>query len=119
MKPLRISTIPHKEQRYPTAGDWYDLDGCAVVKVSELNDEDMEFTIAIHEAIEQYLCRKHGVVDEVVSEFDKKHLDHSNPGDLHDAPYHKEHMVATVVEMLLIKELDIDLEKYEMKLGGL
>lgn len=119
MRPIRISTIPHKEQRYPTAGDWYDLDHQTIIRVSDLGDEDMEFCIAIHEAVEQYLCRKNGVSDEVVSEFDKKYLDHNNPGDLRDAPYHKEHMVASVIELLLIKELGFDLEEYDKKLKEL
>lgn len=113
MKPISIKTIEHKHQRYPTVGDWYDLDSVSIVKVSDMGDSDMEFCVAIHEAVEQYLCNKRGISDEVVTEFDKDNLDHENPGDLFNSPYHKEHMVASVVEMLLIKELGIDMEKYE------
>lgn len=116
MIPIRVSTIGHKEQRYDTVGDWYDLDSQAIVKVSNLGDSKMEFCVAVHEMVEQYLCREHGISDEEVSAFDKAHLDHPNPGDLKEAPYHKEHVVASMVEMLLVKELGINLEEYERKL---
>ena len=119
MRTISIKTIPHKEMRYTTCGDWLEEDGKSVVKVSDMGNEDYEFVVAIHEVVEQYLCRKRGIEDFAVTEFDKQHLDHENPGDLIDAPYHKEHAVATVVEMLLISELNIDLEKYEKTMMGL
>jgi hypothetical protein len=54
-----------------------------------------------------------------ITDFDKQHLDHLNPGDLHDAPYHSEHMVASVIELLLLKELGVNLQEYDRKIKEL
>ena len=31
-----IRTIPHREQRYPTVGDWYKIDGVTHIRVSRM-----------------------------------------------------------------------------------
>lgn len=46
-------------------------------------------------------------------QFDLAHLDSDDPGMLPDAPYHKEHILATAIEMLVAQALDIDWDEYE------
>lgn len=118
---ISIKTIPHKEQRYPTIGDWWLENGEMKIRVSEeLGNEDYQFMIAIHELIEQHLCRKRGISQESIDKFDKEHLDSEDPGSLPDAPYHKEHLFSLIVEGMLANQLEVDFTyngDYNNKLG--
>lgn len=112
---VHIETIPPKDQRYPTCGDWYWQNGNMVVKVSESKDADWrkEFLVGIHEAIEAALCRHRGISLQEVDDFDLSHLESDQPGEERDAPYKREHMVATAIEMILASELGVDWDEYE------
>lgn len=66
-----IQTIPHKDQRYPTTGDWqFDDDGDLLVAVSGMGDWRYEALVGIHEAIEAVLCKNAGVREDNVTNFD-------------------------------------------------
>ena len=84
-----IETIDHKDQRYPTVGDWctgflyddnygggnvvsgIDKDGkYLVIRVSEVGDWRMEALVGIHELVEAILCIDKGISQESVDEFD-------------------------------------------------
>ncbi len=115
-----MRTIPNESQDYKTIGNWKTTPyGVDLILVSNMDNDDYEFIVGVHELVEQYLCKKRGISDEAVTEFDKAHLDHENPGDLKEAPYHKEHMAASVVETFLIHELGIDLKEYEDTMSAL
>ena len=123
---IHISTIEHKEQRYPTVGDWIHEDGKTLIKVSKVGNSDYEFLVSIHELIEMYLCKKHGVSQEVVDEFDKKFEEDRDafgfsgePGDSIQAPYHDEHKFATKIERLLAKHLKVNWKDYEKTIDSL
>lgn len=119
---ILIEAIPHKEQRYPTCGDWYfDTDGNLIVKVSEEMGKDSCFLVAVHELVEVWLATKRGVTVKEVDDFDiayekshreggtleGKRLDESEPGDDPACPVFKEHGIATGIETLLCAELGI------------
>lgn len=122
---ILIETIPHKSQRYPTCGDWQVGPEGIKILVSTLGNKDLEFLVAVHELVEVYLCQKHGVTDQQVTEFDEKFEAHrgadntSEPGDAADSPYRQEHFVATSVERILARELNVDWAEYERVLGEL
>jgi len=65
-----IETIDHKEQRYPTCGDWEESCGALAVSVSDVGDWRMEALVGIHELIEAVLCIDAGISQESVDEFD-------------------------------------------------
>jgi hypothetical protein len=116
---IEIKTIPHEKQRYETVGDWQILpDGSLKIAVSEMGNDDYAFLVAIHEAIEVWLCKKRGITTEQVDTFDivfeqnRADDDDSEPGDHPDAPYRKEHFFATSIERLLAAELGVDWETY-------
>jgi len=116
---IQLRTIPHSEQRYETCGDWENLsDGSLRISVSDMGNEDYAFLVAIHEAVEVWLCNKRGIADEAVSSFDiafeknRPDDDESEPGDHPDAPYRKEHFVATNIERIIAAELGIDWATY-------
>src|ERR1700690_4373509 len=109
-----IETISHKQQRYPTIGDWfYDADGNLQIKVSSLGNWREEALIGVHELVEVLLCKYQGVSQEVVDtfdiEFEKQRVEGNldEPGDAPEAPYRRQHCLATAVERLLAAELDV------------
>ena len=122
-----IETIPHKDHRYPTVGDWYFApeDGSLQIKVSELSDRRYELLIALHELVEVILCQHDGVTAAAVDDFDKKFEaerkpdNEDEPGDEPLAPYVDQHCFATGIERLLAARLDVKWKDYEQELTDL
>jgi len=127
---ITIKTIPHKDQRYKTVGDWFFTEnGDLEIRVSDMGNPDYEFLVGLHELVEVYLCKKRGITDEVVSAFDKKFeemraaypdiIGDDEPGFSPRAPYIKEHGFATNVEMGTARELGVDIEAYNNAVNAL
>lgn len=118
-----IKTIPGKEQRYPTVGDWYfDTENNLTITVTDMNHWKYEFLVALHELVEVMLCKDRDISQESVDVFDIQfekdrqnglHALHEEPGNHRDAPYRKEHFFAETIERLLAKELNVDWNVYE------
>lgn len=116
---IRIEFVPSKDQRYDTIGDWYfDAAGDLVIRVS--NDdpffptEDEQVLVALHELVEVLLCRKRGITQDMVDEFDMRGAgaeyckeEGTEPGDHPEAPYRREHRFAMIVEHLMAHELGL------------
>jgi hypothetical protein len=125
MLDIRIVTIRHKDQRYPTVGDWTfnrvsQGRKQLTIYVSDMQDMYKESLVAIHELVEVLLCSFRGITEEQVDNFDleyeaKRTKDDltSEPGDSILAPYHKEHFFATNIERLICAEMGIDWMEYE------
>lgn len=116
---VHIQTIPHAGQRYDTCGDWRVLSEPSLgiekfrIDVSALGDWRYETLVAIHELVEAVLCHHRGISDEVVTAFDKAFDGEGEPGDSPDAPYRKEHFLATIIELMMASELGVDWALYE------
>lgn len=111
---IYIETIPHKNQRYETVGDWwFTKKGDLEIRVSDMGNEDYEYLIASHELDEAYLCRDMGVNEKQVTEFDeefekkRKKGNVDEPGDDPNAPYFDQHFIATTFERLRAQALGI------------
>lgn len=112
-----MKSIKQSEQRYETLGDWWDDEnGCTQIRVTHLKNPDSEFLVALHELVEQYLCKKRGITDEAVTAHDVmfekersegKHGSMDEPGDDIRAPYRKEHCTSEIVERIVANELGI------------
>lgn len=107
-----IETIPHKDQRYDTVGDWlYDeQSGTVTIYTSYLGDWRMSMACALHELAETMLCVQDGVKEPDVSAFDEGYeyarrylipaqcgctpTTDSEPGEDRHAPYRKQHAFA-------------------------
>lgn len=110
---IKIQTIPHAAQRYPTIGDWYMKgEGRLRINVSDMGDSDFEFLVMVHELVESYMCNVHGVSPEEVDEWDKAYTKDGEPGDDPMAPYHKEHCFAEQIEKTIASELHVDWDDY-------
>lgn len=123
---VKIVTIPHEEQRYPTVGDWVVNGDNLYISVSKMSDPRYELLVAVHELVEALLCKERGIPQELVDKFDMEYEASrsewdttSEPGDAAGAPYKKEHFFATTVERLLAAELGVDWEKYEAEVPAL
>lgn len=117
---ITIETIPHETQRYPTVGDWlFEPNGDLTIKVSELGDWRYNSLVALHELVEVLKCKHDGVGQKEVDAFDiafeinRKPDDDSEPGDSPDAPYKKQHCLATGIERIMAAELGVDWKTYD------
>ena len=115
-----IQSIPHKEQRYDTAGD-YDEDSVGWwITVSHLHKWEYEALVVIHELIEMILTKRRGIKWDKITKFDMTDgKDSEDPGTMKSAPYHKEHMFAMKIEKMLCKELGLDWDKYDKQFNNL
>lgn len=130
---ITITTIRHDHQRYETTGDWWITDnGDLEIRVSDMGDWRYEALIGIHEAIEAVLCKAAGIRGERVDAFDKEFeaaresgrglpfkfrgrtiAADAEPGDDREAPYRKQHGIATGVERIVAEEMGVDWSAYE------
>jgi hypothetical protein len=115
-----IETIPHKDQPYPTVGDWRrDPDGALRIRVSEEIGDKHALLVALHELVEVTLCEERGITCDMVDEFDRNFEagrepgNTDEPGDDPGAPYRREHFFATNVERMMALELGVDWSWYE------
>lgn len=125
---VNISTVRHQDQRYNTVGDWQEIESrwpSFRIAVSELQDWRYEALIAIHELVEAVLCRHAGIGDEAVTMFDRAFEatraegDVNEPGDDPEAPYRRQHRIATAIEMLLAAELGVEWSEYRQRIEAL
>jgi hypothetical protein len=125
-----VKVIEHKYQRYPTVGDWiYNKDnGRLTIWISKMSDWRYEYLVAFHEQIEATLCIQRGIEEKDVTKFDLWYESQRaagasdcqfEPGDHKDAPYKKEHFVATNIERQMAVELGVDWSDYEAAIDSL
>ncbi|HSS95839.1 MAG TPA: hypothetical protein VLK33_02350 [Terriglobales bacterium] len=126
MLPVSIKTIPHKNQRYSTCGDWYyDEEKTLCIRVSQMEDARYEFLVALHELVEVKLCEWCGVTQKQVDDFDMDYEksrepgDDSEPGDSPSAPYRFQHCLATGIERIVATVLGVDWKSYEAAINAL
>lgn len=125
---INFTTVPHKDQRYDTVGDYFEsvdiLDRKFMFfKVSEMESPDYEFLVLIHELVEWYLISRGGIDIKKIDEFDMKFeelrkknpemIGNQEPGDMKSAPYHDAHVFATSIEKMIAHELLIDWDGYD------
>lgn len=130
---ILIQDIPHREQRYNTCGDYFEekleyspeLGGYPTllhVKVSKLPSRREMFLVAIHELIELALCEAEGIGIEEIDRFDMQEgmdIEGIEPGDHPDAPYYKQHQIASGIERILAAEMGVDWLTYERHIAEL
>lgn len=106
--------------RYASAGDYFEEDGKIVIVVFDQGNDDHNLLIALHELLEQALCRKRGITNEQIDAFDFSYEEHrhpdddtSEPGDDPACPYRREHRFAMIVEQMMALELGVDWNEYD------
>ncbi len=125
MGPIHMEVVAHDRQSYPTCGNYWTDDEGTQIRISEMQNEDYEFLVFLHELVELYLCKKRGISDEAITEFDiqfekdRKEGNEDEPGDAPDAPYRKEHGFAGYIEELMAAELGVDWHEYDQAVRSL
>lgn len=119
---ISVKIVPHKKQRYDTAGDYYKENGDWKFTISKM-DGDKEFLVLMHELTEWYLTQKSGIKECDITKFDVENVykldpvNSDDPGMSKKSPYHKEHLAALRVEKLLAKFLKVDWSEYDDSFG--
>lgn len=124
MLDIKITTQPVKLVRAEQSGDWWLWkDGMiSACVVENTYPPDSELMIAIHELIEAWLCRRNGVSEQAVVDFDlmfeeeRRSGHHGNsdePGDDPRSPYRNEHQAATHVERAVGSALGVSWQEHE------
>ena len=123
---IEVQTIPHREQRYPTVGDYWDADDTVQIRVSEMDDWRYVILVALHEIVESMLARYRGIPEDAIGAFDmafekarESGRVSGEPGDAPDSPYRREHFFATNLERLFSAELDVDWFEYDRDVDAL
>lgn len=114
MTEIHIHALPYAQMRYPTFGDYQRFaDDSLEITVVKLPDWRHEFLIGLHELIEEAVTRARGITEPEILAFDLAHLELADPGMDTRAPYHKEHVLATAIEMMVAQALGVDWAAYE------
>lgn len=117
MTEIHVKSIPAAQHRYRTLGDYYyDRDNVLQVRVTEMGNETYEKLVIIHELIEELMTKHKGIKEEDILAFDQYFEmrrdqglvpDDLEPGFSNEAPYLKDHTIATAVEMMICGALGI------------
>ncbi len=123
---VKIKTIPHQGQRYPTCGDWYWEGDTLIIKVSKMSDWRYEALVAFHEFAEAMMCKEQNISEHDITNYDidfefqrANGVVDGEPGDSEHAPYRGQHFVATNLERILAHELGVDWSKYDKEVSNL
>ncbi len=123
MKDIHIKFIPQSEQRFndvQQVGDYFETDTTVEFRITELPNQAYSQAIALHELVEKWRNDQLGISDESVDAFDSgPGADHPDPGLMPEAPYHRTHMEADVIERAYIIFTGNDWVEYEAAIDQL
>lgn len=124
--------IPHRQQRYPTVGDWFAVARVQHFRVSKMTDPRYCWLVFLHEIIEWTICRLKKIRIRDIDRFDVAYekarksgrapcgcrIDDEPGNDVH-APYREAHQVATQCERLIAKVLGVEWGDYDRAVEAL
>lgn len=126
---INIESIPQSAQRYNTIGDyWYDEAGVLQVRVTEMQSEIYSKMVIIHELVEEAITKHRGLTEPEILAFDtyyetKRKMgmvsEDSEPGFCNEAPYLREHTLATGIEMMMCALAGESWSDYEQTLNNM
>ena len=120
-----IKSIPHKEQRYDTCGDYWVEKDSLQVRISKMKNGWYFWLILLHELFEIMMCLHRKInfadIDKFDIAFEKKRKagNVDEPGDDKRSPYMTPHCFATAVERMACACLDLSWKEYDDYVAGL
>lgn len=116
MKDIIVKFIDGKDQRYPTAGDYWEDDDSIQFRITKQKDDDADALVLLHELIEFVLTKKRGIHESRITAYDldweaRVHKG-DEPGNEHDCIYKKEHRFSENLERQFAHELGVDWFEY-------
>lgn len=91
---------------------WVDERGILQIRAVKMHQPMFSYYILLHEFMEAVRCLKEGISLESIEKWDIEHPDHDDPGILHDAPYHKQHIESIFLEQLACLQDGLDWKEY-------
>lgn len=122
---INIEVVSLKNQRYETLGDYFFKKGVLHFKITDTGNQLYNKLILIHELVEQTLTEALGIKEEQILrhdlQFEKLLKDgkvsfDDEPGDHKNSPYRKEHIIAEVVERIMINHLNMSFKEYDKEI---
>lgn len=89
-------------------GDYYYYDDTLIFEIKDTGNPIHNKLILIHEIIEESLTNYKDISELEISKFDIENPELDEPGDSINAPYHREHIIASAVENILCMYLGIN-----------
>lgn len=121
-----IETIEHKDQRYPTVGDYkYLEDGTVYITVSSMGNEVFESLVGLHEFVEERLTKWRNIPEQSITDFDIEFENKRQDGNTDEpgfdiaAPYRAEHLAATGIEMMMAALAGVEWSTYDKTVNSL
>ena len=100
-------------------GDWMEQGNeLRIIRALRMDNLMDTYAVAIHEMVEQFLCARDGVSDEVVTAFDAawdNEDEYDEEGDDPTAPYHAQHLAAKAVERRFVEACGDTWEAYDAR----
>jgi ribosomal protein S18 acetylase RimI-like enzyme len=114
---ISLKIIPQNKMRYPDLGDWFDSKNVWEIRVPELWDIDIEFSLLVHEIIERYLIMKQGYSVSYIDNWIKENLkdDYKQGAMTKGAPQKKAHIFATKIEKMICAHLGVNWRKSQRR----
>jgi hypothetical protein len=98
---------------------WIDEHDVLQIRASKLPTNKMALLVLIHELVEVLLTEDRGIKEKDISAFDKEYEANrpegnvDEPGDDCEAPYKREHCMATGIERIMASLLGVDWLDYD------
>src|SRR5436190_670496 len=106
-------TIPSKDMRFSSIGDFWTEAGCTQIRIASMGNADYECLVLIHQILEKQLARKMGVTEMMIEAWDLANEDEDEPGAMEGCPYREAHLVAEGIERAVAVKLGVDWAHYE------
>jgi hypothetical protein len=108
--------------RYVTVADWYLAPydgGVRMVDVVQTGNPTSDMALFLHEATEQDACTRLGITGEMVDAYELAYTGpHKNPADDPDAPHHKPHVIAMLIEKLFVNLSETNWEDHDTRVAA-
>lgn len=129
---IDFQIIKHRDQRYPTVGDYFMRRGATHFRVSRMKDRRYPVLVFLHEIVEFFICRLTGIKMKDIDRFDIEYeksrgkkrapcgcIHEEEPGDDVHAPYNKAHDTATQCERIIATALGVQWNDYDKTVNSL
>jgi len=112
---IKVEIIPLEKQKYQTLGDYFEKRGVLNFKITDTGNPFYNKLILIHELVEQTLTEAKGIKESQILrhdlEFEKLIKDglvdeNAEPGEHKNSPYRQEHLIAEMVERMMLNHLN-------------
>lgn len=121
-----IKVVPFKKVRNNGYGDYFETPKQRQFLIADVDNEDFHLAVAIHELIEEYDTRRHGILESEINEFDAYfeeerelglHGEDEEPGDDERSIYREQHQFATSIEKQIVEHFGYTWDDYNKQLS--